>query len=180
MVRKNVRRNINTCRSIVTLLFRIHYPWMKNMVNDKRYVSLEAVVEVLIWFSFIDWFYFYVRDDQQVQRVCSWKRRFLCMKRNCSCSYRQSATVDWILRLRVKRRTVSGFTCWAAVRVRLVLVASKSWNMHRHCHAGVVEERTVGVATNQYGVLQRTTYYVTKKCISIEISLKPRLSRDNL
>ena len=22
----------------------------------------------LIWFSFIDWFYFYVRDDQQVQR----------------------------------------------------------------------------------------------------------------
>ncbi len=32
-----------------------------------------------------------------------------------------------------------------------VLVASKS-NMHRHHHAGVVEERTVGVATNQYGV----------------------------
>ncbi|MFO6426044.1 hypothetical protein ACLBOM_06815 [Escherichia coli] len=40
---------------------------MKNMVNEISGMSSEAVVEV-IWFSFIDWFYFYVRDDQQVQR----------------------------------------------------------------------------------------------------------------
>ncbi|MFO6426045.1 LysR substrate-binding domain-containing protein [Escherichia coli] len=38
----------------------------------------------------------------------------------------------------------------------------------RHHHAGVVEERTVGVATNQYGVLQRASTTLQRNGISIE------------
>ncbi len=41
---------------------------MKNMVNEISGMSSGGGGGSLIWFSFIDWFYFYVRDDQQVQR----------------------------------------------------------------------------------------------------------------
>lgn len=44
-----------------------------------------------------------------------------------------------------------------------VLVASKSRNMHRHHHTGIVKRRTVGVAANEYGLLQRITHHSTTK-----------------
>ncbi len=45
-----------------TLSFQSITREMKNMVNEISGMSSEAVVDN--WFSFIDWFHFYVRDDQ--------------------------------------------------------------------------------------------------------------------
>lgn len=71
---------------------------MKNMVNEISGMSSEAVVEVSFGFPSLIGFTFMSGMINKFKR-CSRKRRFLCMKRNCLRSYRQSATVDWILRL---------------------------------------------------------------------------------
>lgn len=36
-------------------------------------------------------------------------------------------------------------------------------NVHRHHHTGIVKGRTVGVAANEYGLLQRITHHSTTK-----------------
>ena len=59
-------------------------PAVSKIINDiEDYFGVELVV----------------RKNTGVTLTPARKRRFLCMKRNCLRSYRQSATVDWILRL---------------------------------------------------------------------------------
>ncbi len=98
VVRKKYRCNINTCRSIVTLRSESITREMKNMVNEISGMSSEAVVEVSFGFPSLIGFTFMSGMINKFKEVFP-KRRFLCMKRNCLRSYRQSATVDWILRL---------------------------------------------------------------------------------
>lgn len=137
---------------------------MKNMVNEISGMSSEAVVEVSFGFPSLIGFTFMSGMINKFKEVFP----------KAQVSMYEAQLSSFLPAIRDGRLDFAIGTLSAEMKLQdlhveplfeseFVLVASKSRTCTRHHHAGVVEERTVGVATNQYGVLQRTTYYVTKK-----------------